>query len=174
MRYFIDAEFMEDGRSIDLLSFAIVAEDGRSLYLENAEADHSKANEFVRAHVLPRLMAPNVPAGQVAMPRETIAAHVLQFVGEDKPEFWGYYAAYDWVALCQLFGPMVALPKGWPMYCRDVKQLCDQLGNPELPTRPEDAHNALADAKWTADALAYLEALQDEQRSAVPAGADPQ
>lgn len=34
-------------------------------------------------------------------------------------------ADYDWVVLCQLYGTMMDLPKGWPMYCRDVKQLCD-------------------------------------------------
>lgn len=62
----------------------------------------------------------------------------------------------DWVALCQLFGTMMDLPKGWPMYCRDVKQLCDDLGNPSLPKQDSTEHHALADARWTRDAHAYL------------------
>ena len=37
--------------------------------------------------------------------------------GEDKSvEFYGYYADYDWVASCWLFGKMIDLPKGFPMY----------------------------------------------------------
>ncbi len=54
---------------------------------------------------------------------------LIGFMGE-KPEIWAYYADYDWVALCQIFGTMLELPDGWPMYCRDVKQLCDERGNP--------------------------------------------
>jgi hypothetical protein len=44
---------------------------------------------------------------------------------DDKPEFYGYYADYDWVVFCWLFGYMKDLPKGFPMYCRDLKQMLD-------------------------------------------------
>lgn len=40
----------------------------------------------------------------------------------DKPEFYGYYSDYDWVVFCQLFGKMIDLPTGFPMYCVDLKQ----------------------------------------------------
>lgn len=40
-------------------------------------------------------------------------------------EFYGYYSAYDHVALCWLFGKMMDLPKGFPMYTRDLKQVMD-------------------------------------------------
>lgn len=63
-------------------------------------------------------------------------------------DFWGYYADYDWVVFCQLFGRMIDLPKGFPMYCRDIKQLCDDLGNPPLPKQEKGEHNALEDARW--------------------------
>jgi hypothetical protein len=53
------------------------------------------------------------------------------------------YADYDWVVLCQLFGAMVDLPKGWPMYCRDIKQWADELGNPQLPEQGKGEHHAL-------------------------------
>lgn len=40
-------------------------------------------------------------------------------------EFYGYYCDYDWVAFCALFGKMIDLPKGFPMYCKDLKQMLD-------------------------------------------------
>lgn len=43
-----------------------------------------------------------------------------------KPEFYGYYSDYDWVAFCWLFGKMIDLPKGFPMYCKDLKQMLDE------------------------------------------------
>ncbi len=42
------------------------------------------------------------------------------------PEFYAYYSAYDWVAFCWIFGKMIDLPKGFPMYCRDLKQIFDE------------------------------------------------
>lgn len=41
--------------------------------------------------------------------------------------FYGYYADYDWVLFCSLFGRMIDLPKGFPMYCRDLKQDIDRI-----------------------------------------------
>ena len=76
-----------------------------------------------------------------------------------KPEFWGYFADYDWVAFCQIFGTMMDLPKGWPMYCRDIKQLADSLGNPELPTQSSTEHNALNDARWNKQAWEFLDRM---------------
>ena len=42
------------------------------------------------------------------------------------PEFYAYYAAYDWVAFCWIFGKMLELPRSFPKYCRDLKQILDQ------------------------------------------------
>lgn len=41
-------------------------------------------------------------------------------------EFYGYFADYDWVLFCSLFGRMIDLPSGFPMYCRDLKQMLDE------------------------------------------------
>lgn len=76
-----------------------------------------------------------------------------------QPEFWAYYGDYDWVALCQLFGTMMDLPQGWPKYCRDLKQWCDELGNPRLPTQGEGEHHALADARWNRQVWDFLNSL---------------
>lgn len=45
--------------------------------------------------------------------------------GRTKPEFYGYFADYDWVTICWTFGKMINLPKGFPMYCIDLKQELD-------------------------------------------------
>jgi hypothetical protein len=39
---------------------------------------------------------------------------------------YGYYSAYDHVAFCWLFGKMIDLPKGFPMYSKDLKQMLDE------------------------------------------------
>lgn len=153
MRYWFDTEFLEDGTTIKLISIGIVSEDGREFY---AESDHAHmladTTDWLRQNVKPHLSV----RGSAGMPRDVLAQKVLAFVGQDKPELWAYYADYDWVALCQLFGTMMDLPKGWPRYCRDVKQLCDDLGNPKMPKQDATEHHALADAKWTRDAWKYL------------------
>lgn len=142
MRYFFDTEFIEDGKTIDLMSIGIVAEDGREYYAESSECDLSKADEWVKKNVVAHLVG-----GSAVRTRAEIRAEILAFIGADKPEFWAYYADYDWVVLCQLFGRMIDLPKGWPMYCRDLKQLADSLGNPPLPEQKAGHHHALADAQ---------------------------
>ena len=141
MRIFFDTEFIEDGKTIDLISIGAVREDGREFYAENAECDRSRASAWVREHVFPRLSS-----GQSLCSRQRIASSFVQFAGE-KPEFWAYYADYDWVALCQLYGTMMDLPRGWPMFCMDLKQLCVSKGDPRLP-KPTVEHNALVDARW--------------------------
>lgn len=45
-----------------------------------------------------------------------------QLITRTSPEFYGYYADYDWVVFCWLFGRMIDLPNGFPMYCVDLKQ----------------------------------------------------
>ena len=162
MKYFLDTEFMESGDlfPVTLLSIGIVAEDGREFYAINAEADRTLANDWVKDNVLPYL-------GSGPRFRHVDIGHaVLAFVGNNKPEFWGYYADYDWVVFAQLFGKMIDLPKGWPMYCRDIKQLCDDLGNPKLPEQGKGAHNALADARWNLTAYQFLVQYRTNQSQA--------
>lgn len=147
-RYWFDTEFIEDGKTIDLISIGIVSEDGREYYAECAECDLNRASDWVKENVLPHLTA-NIK------PREQIAREIVEFIGTEKPEIWAYYAAYDWVALCQLFGTMMDLPKGWPMYCRDLKQWAMDI---PLPEQGKGEHHALADARWTRDAWYFTQA----------------
>lgn len=76
----------------------------------------------------------------------------------NKPEFYGYFSDYDWVAVCgNLFGKMISLPKGFPMYCLDLKQMMNERGlsqdwkRKNCPENPEKAHHALEDARWNFD-----------------------
>lgn len=158
-KYFFDTEFIEDGRTIDLLSIGIVAEDGREFYAENSTCDLSRASAWVKDNVIPHLGHSRGGYETYWVTPGTMATLIHGFIdaeGRGKPEFWGYYADYDWVVLCQLFGTMMDLPKGWPMYCRDIKQWADDLGNPKLPAEGKDEHHALADARWNRRAWEFL------------------
>ena len=150
MKYYLDTEFIENGKTIDLISIGIVSEDDRYYYAISNEFDESKASDWVKENVLAQIKE---ESHLYKKPRSLIKNEILGFVfdanykSSDKPEFWAYYADYDWVCLCQLFGTMMDLPKGFPMYCKDIKQLCDHLGNPQLPKQENGNHNALSDAK---------------------------
>lgn len=151
-RYWFDTEFMEDGTFIELLSIGVVCEDGREFYAENVDADLSHASEWVQKNVIPHLQR-----GIALMPRLRLADELRAFIDHAPPsEIWAYYGDYDWVVLCQLYGRMVDIPKGWPMFAMDVKQFAVSLGNPQLPTKSGTEHHALADARWTHEAWQYL------------------
>ncbi len=168
MRIFYDCEFIEDGKTIDLISIGMVAEDERMYYAQNADCDLTRANKWVRENVFPSLLGLSIDKGEPVKdwtsgdwkPKSDIAADLVRFCDPEKygkPEFWGYYSAYDHVALCQLFGTMINLPRDWPMYTNDLKQWAHMLGDPELPTQ-EDEHHALADARWNKKVWSVLSA----------------
>lgn len=194
-KYFIDTEFIEDGKTIDLISIGIVREDGESLYLQNVECDFSKATDWVWRNVFPHLIHfdmrgkrschPVVETYDSGLGRRTITKccganadpskscfwatrieireAVLKFCNVEKygkPEFWGYFADYDWVVFCQLFGTMMELPKCFPMFCNDLKQLADQLGDIRLPKPSVEIHHALSDAEWIKESYAFLMSKQ--------------
>lgn len=142
MKHFFDTEFIENGKTIELLSIGIVNENDDRLYLE-LDVDTSSACDWVKDNVLPSLTE------TVKYTREQARDKVLDFCGKD-PEFWAYYASYDWVVFCQLFGRMIDLPKGYPMYCNDLKQEIDRKGISNIPIN-DGNHNALSDALWVKD-----------------------
>ena len=161
MKYFYDTEFLEDGRTIDLISIGIVAEDGREYYAVAADApwDRIAAHPWLRDNVVPSLpvlpmadgrlrFSPKHPHGQAVKLRADIADEVCDFLLADgSPELWADYGAYDHVVLCQLWGRMIDLPAGLPMWTHDLRQLVEECGNIEVPEQEEGVHNALADAR---------------------------
>ncbi len=166
MRFFIDTEFIESGpmEPIQLISVGIATETGSDFYAVNSGFRESDANQWVRANVLPHLFPMRLRWSLHVM-REKILDFIEKESNGEKPEFWGYYSDYDWVVFCQIFGTMMDLPKGWPMYCRDLKQWCDQLGNPALPAQESTEHNALNDARWNRHAYRFLSALSSASQS---------
>jgi hypothetical protein len=144
-RYFYDCEFIEDGQVIDLVSIGMVDEHGREFYAVSTEFDDSRALPWVRRHVLDKLPSPGDRAWRS---RERIRTDLYQFMtepGEDI-ELWAWYAAYDHVALAQLWGAMPALPREIPRYTKDLRQRWDDLGCPPLPAAT-GRHDALVDAR---------------------------
>ena len=150
MRYFYDTEFIEDGRTIELISIGVVAEDGREYYAVSTEFDPERAGSWVGANVLPKLPP---PASQLWRSRKQIRQDLEQFFGisgaerSGPIELWAWVGAYDHVALCQLWGTMPGLPKSIPRFTRELRQLWEDRGSPRLPPRPRDVHDALVDAR---------------------------
>lgn len=159
MKYFYDCEFIEDGLTIDLISIAVVAEDGRELYLISNEFDERKAGPWVRSHVLNKLPSPSAPYWQ---DRTQIRKSLENFFHKDKSiELWAWVGAYDHVVLCQLWGSMPKLPDYMPRFTHELKQLWEQAGKPTLP-HPSNAHDALGDAR---DNVAKYRVIESKLRS---------
>lgn len=146
MRYFYDTEFIEDGRTIELVSIGIVAEDGREYYAVSTDFDASRANAWVRDNVLDKLPNPGAPVWRSL---GTIRAEVLSFLtsSRDDVELWAWVGAYDHVVLAQLWGDMAGLPRSIPRYTRELKQYWEMAGKPHLPKNPDASHDALVDAR---------------------------
>lgn len=174
MRYYIDTEFSERGPKypIELISLGIVAQDGRLFYAMSNEFDADECNNWVRENVFPQLhLSPDVLAQagngnpHCGVPLRYLASLVREFIRKDPtPEFWAYFADYDWVVFCQIFGTMTDLPQGWPQYCNDIVQLNISLGVLDLPVQTTPVHNALNDARWCKEAHEFLLGVQEAKR----------
>ena len=152
MRLWLDCEFREDGRTIALISIGLVRDDGAEYYAETEDAeDLAAASPWLAENVLPLLRG-----GDAVKTNAEMRADLIEFCGE-KPEIWGWYAAYDWVALCQIFGTMMDLPEGWPMFILDAMQIRPlRSRNDWLPPRTLPEHHALYDARWQRQVYDYL------------------
>lgn len=150
-RYFYDTEFVEDGTSIDLISIGIVCDDGREYYahLDSYDQTKAEAHPFVSAQVLPYL------DGKPRTPRGVVATEIAEFIRPGPVELWGYFPSYDHVALAQLYGTMMDLPPHVPMRTNCIAQLA-QMNNVRRFPSNLNAHDALADARWTRDAFQWI------------------
>jgi hypothetical protein len=108
VRLYVDTEFT-DFLDCDLISVALVADDGREFYGERSDFDRQICSEFVRAAVLSQL-------GQFpyrVFTREALRAELLtwldQFAGEPERLLCVDYAG-DWELLLDLVGEV---PAGW-------------------------------------------------------------
>ncbi|MFD5910206.1 3'-5' exoribonuclease domain-containing protein [Streptomyces massasporeus] len=161
-----DLEFLEDGRHIELISIGMVCDDGREYYAVNRDMPVRKIRKYkwLMENVVPSLPKGHgdrrnlVPkswlfdyANPVVKHRARIADDVLDFIRAAGPDvqLWANYGAYDHVALAQLWGRMIDLPEGVPMFTCDIQQERARLGLrwDELPKQESGEHNALADAR---------------------------
>jgi hypothetical protein len=141
MRFFLDLEFGDTAAVVSLVSVGVVAEDGREYYAVSSEFDPLAVHPWVREQVLPQL-----PPASTWKPRALIAQELEAFFGPD-PVWWAWFGAYDHVALCQLWGGMPDLPRAFPRFTLDVRQLWEHLGRPTLPKQRTGLHDALEDAR---------------------------
>jgi hypothetical protein len=160
LRFFYDCEFIEDGRTIELVSIGVVDEGGREFYAISTEFDPSRAIGWVTRNVLDKLPGPGHSAWR---PRDRIRDDLLAFLTEpNEPiELWAWMSAYDHVVLCQLWGDMRALPRAVPRFTHELRQRWEDAGSPPLPAAPPDQHDALADARHN---LARWHALEERAR----------
>lgn len=173
-KYFMDWEFNENGVLVRPISVGFVCEDGRELYLINAEqdlllfAEDNERGEFLRREVLPSL--PIKPGRldpyvwDTAHPdyethvfsKAAMRTQILDFMRASKGpvELWANYAAYDMLCLNQLWGSMRDKDPILPWYCNDLQQhLWSFEVNPvSLPQQAAGTlHNALGDARHLRD-----------------------
>lgn len=227
MNYFIDTEFLEGTQrewygnsipTIDIISIALVAEDGREYYAISKDFNLKEAWKrydlkpdidnggmkkvyWIRENVLRPVfhdlrLKNNMEVNEMdnlhvchsqrwlsgdefsysmlkkllkkyGQSNKQIAHEIIDFTYQQedyppsKPIFYGYYADYDWVVFCWLFGKMNDLPKGLPMYCRDLQQIADEIPVGKLVGLPPQSneHNALADARWNKQLYHFLQSL---------------
>lgn len=176
MNYAYDAEFLEDGYTIDLISIGIVAEDGREFYAVNSDFDYPRLakNDWMMENVISSLPSKVIArkwqhdgswrwkldtSDTAVKPAWVIRNEIRAFITEESREdveLWADYCAYDHVVLCQLFGTMMNLPSNIPMFTNDIQQLWRAKGRPELPEQTGTAHNALEDARHGMKLLKFL------------------
>ena len=158
MKYFYDTEFIERGSEypIEFISIGMVDEKGQTYYAINEFFKQFKNNkelfdkqyklkdDFVFDNVISKLEDDD----KYYKSLDEIKKDLLIYIDNKDPEFYAYYADYDHVVLCQLFGSMIDLPEGWPMYTIDLKQIADEIGFDTDRLSQNNEHNALSDARW--------------------------
>lgn len=176
MRLTIDFEFYENGLTIAPISLGMVREDGTEYYAVNADMPFGPISEspWLMTNVMPSLPVRtghfdpwdrDHPDFVHVKSKEQIRTEVLRFL-MDTPNvsLWAWYAAYDHVALAQLFGRMIDLPIGIPQRTNDIAQEWERLGYPMMPEQPSGNHNALADARFNLVRMLWLDEFAKREK----------
>ncbi len=153
----IKIPFVKPVFTIQLVSVGIVSENGNTYYAVSSDYNFQDANDWVKKNVITNIYCEQVHGDLrntfdvgnfhqfVGKPNWMIALDIKDYIYREtsihpattanfdemikhRPiEFNAYFADYDWVVFCSLFGTMMDLPKGFPMYCRDLKQEIDRI-----------------------------------------------
>lgn len=148
-RFFIDSEFMAGRKTIDLISIAVVRDDGEEYYAQSSEFKLKTLSPWVKENVLSELRhCPYMESRYIAKMLyqhkqgqcvdqqrgflhrcpwrscEQIRNEVKIFIDTDEEdiELWGYYCGFDFVLLSQLFGTFDDWPSKWPFEMLDIYQ----------------------------------------------------
>lgn len=174
---YYDCEFLEDGKTIELISIGMVAESGEEFYAISSTMPFGpiSRNDWLMENVMPSLPVRTGhsnpwdlthPDFAHVASRMSIAESLRRFIlSFPEPRLWSWYGAYDHVVLCQLWGRMIDLPRGVPMWTNDLKQECVRLGNPKVPEQEAGCHNALADARHHRDIGRFLREVRTTEPS---------
>lgn len=182
--YAISNEFNEEDASPwvrkNVISKLEYATDSRVYFGEKASKEAGKSNKQIAAEVYKFITDPLSDIQNIQRREYSLK---LKYNPSDLPlfEFYGYYADYDWVLFCSLYGSMINLPFGYPMYCRDLKQMIDEKAEQFLKSRgvknestkiilnqikartdypgETNAHNALDDARWNKKLYDFIKQL---------------
>lgn len=117
---FLDTEFTDLNRGAELISLALVAEDGRYLYAELTDFDRENCSDFVKGHILPILTLEEQPNGVVMNDgnvlykgdKAGLAEQINLFVSKyGKVHIWADNHSWDWMLFCDLYGHAFNIPK---------------------------------------------------------------
>ncbi|MEX3939864.1 hypothetical protein AB4Y44_09990 [Paraburkholderia sp. BR10937] len=147
-RFFIDTEFT-DFRQCQLISLAIVGENGDEFYGERTDFDPALCSDFVRAVVLPQLGQFEGRAMPFAALREALRGWLVSV-----PRDTGPVLCYDYETDLNLFRFLMGgpLPGGWR-----IENIAGQRDRTRLAAyyaRHGGEHHALHDARANAYACA--------------------
>ena len=87
---------------------------------------YGKTNKQIAEEIVQFVDARWIEEGNVSKGFMYPGGTSIEEVKTTNVQFYGYYADYDWVVFCWLFGKMINLPNGFPMYCVDLKQILDE------------------------------------------------
>ena len=128
---------------LDLVSIGVVAGTGGNSGGES-EVDENKSVDAVARSPATR------------RPRHEPRGHQLRLAPTDhdeRPVFWGYFPAFDWVAFVGLFGGLEEMPFHYPQLCCSTSSNREiELGDPSCRPRRTQPHHALNNARWTREA----------------------
>lgn len=179
MRVYIDLEFVHGWKRTEIVSIGAIREDNETYYAINRNMNLEESGEWLTRNVITRLER----NPDLWKPKFQIADELKDFLGfgrtegwvpdhhhtrVGRPELWGWFPAYDWFLVSSLYGPFDEHPANFPntVHCLyswlEAVEYEKNYGRTRL-TKPQNAHNALADAKWVKE---YHELLLDKMNKA--------
>lgn len=135
MNLFLDTEFTELSQKAQIISLALVSENGQEFYAEFKDYSRNEISGWSLVHVIPNLILHEKEdcfvgntKTRLKGSREEIRGALkfwLSQFGEKKGSLqcWADNPAYDWILFCELFGGALHIPPSIHYMCLDVATL---------------------------------------------------